>query len=673
MNEFTNEVRSLAAFTVIGELYDNGSDIYEIISEFIKEIIISENMFKFNLIDIKESLKKTYSFKIPTEIIKASLKRLKITRYHGNYTVKDWSHLKSNSIKDSQNELVVENKIIIQNLVDFVESNSENTLVKKEKEMLVQSFCSFLLDESSGQAFSDLISAYIIKNKGDTKFTNTLNSIKEGVVLYTGINYDSDFNKSGWKSYMNIYLDTQMLFHFIGYNGIAFKESFQEFYDLIKEVNKKAQKRLIKLKYFREVKEEVNRYFDKAEEIVMKKEMLDPKISAMDEIVKGCKKASEVILKRTEFFQFFEEKNIHECQITDYYEENNYKYNIEDAATLEYFSETYDPQKIKMSVKFLNYINILRKGAECRSINETNYILLTDKNDTINMANHSLIKKDKEVPLAMKQSSFTKKLWIRLNKGFGGTMPRSFDVITKAQKILAKHINDSVAEKFETVKSRYNSGDLTQDNVLAAIVELRSRVKKPEDINENDTAEILEDINEEGIERIVNEQSFLTNRAKIKEQENNSLVKEVKEKDRIIEYYKKNEKLNELKNLENKLIQKQKKLNKKVNKFYIFECCIVMLILFAFLITPIIAIKIYGWNKVEPITYLISQLITILPIFSLLFFRKNFKVLQFLHNRKNFYRTKIYKKHKFNVHEVKAIQMEVNEITEVLKTIKPSS
>ena len=103
----------------------------------------------------------------------------------------------------------------------------------KEIDRLIQSFCGFLLDESDVN-YVDYISAFIIETQGDAELSALLKTIKEGVVLYAGIQYNDNINETGsWKDDFTIYVEQEILFHLVGYNGVLYQQLFQDVKDMI--------------------------------------------------------------------------------------------------------------------------------------------------------------------------------------------------------------------------------------------------------------------------------------------------------------------------------------------------------------------------------------------------------------------------------------------------------
>jgi uncharacterized membrane protein YuzA (DUF378 family) len=56
-------------------------------------------------------------------------------------------------------------------------------------------------------------------------------------------------------------VEQEILFHLAGYNGELYQQLYFDFRELIREINRKAGKQLIKIKYFDSVKIEIDKFF----------------------------------------------------------------------------------------------------------------------------------------------------------------------------------------------------------------------------------------------------------------------------------------------------------------------------------------------------------------------------------------------------------------------------
>lgn len=528
--------KCLASLAVFRELYDNQKDVYGVISEFLKEIISSENKYQFGLTEITLLLNESYDFKIPEAVVKTSLSRLPfLSKSNGVYSVnKPIDQIRNKEFQEKQNKIYNSNNNVVNRLFIYIESQKKVTLSEAEKEIIVKSLCSFMLDESTVQEYSEYIGAFIVQCKSEDTLLAQLDTIKEGVVLYTGLKYNSNLNDLGtWNTQITIFIETEILFHFAGYNGELFKILFNDFFTFVKEINSqsinKNGKKKIHLKYFSEVKNEIERFFKKAEFIINGEDTLNPSKTAMASIVNGCKTPSDIIEKKALFYDLLKTNGITEDTYTEYYSAKNHKFNIEDQSIIESLqSSIVTDYDIRENLKFLNYVNILRQGASDRNFENIGYILLSGNATTIQLAWHDLIKPNGNVPLATTLTFLTNKLWFKLGKGFGkNNYPKTFDIITKAQIVLSTQVNDSISYKYDSLQEKLKKGELNEKQALATIVELRRESKKPEDIKVDDLSDILDTISENNIEKYVQEQELFKIQTQKQKEENENLKKEL--------------------------------------------------------------------------------------------------------------------------------------------------
>jgi len=424
MKEIKEESKCLASLAVFRELYNNEKDIYGIICEFLKEIITAQAKHQFTLTEITALLNETYDFKIPEAVVSTSLNRFKnaLTKSSGLYTVADYATFNiTGKLTNKHNEIKNNNETIICNLFKFIEAVKKTTLTEDERTKITHSFCSFIIDETTSQEFSDYISSYIVKEKQNANFTSQLNTIKEGVVLYTGLKYNSSLNELGsWNTKLTIFLETEILFHFAGYNGQLYQILFNDLFSLIKEINqaslRKTNKRLIHLKYFSEVKNEIEGFFKKAEYIVQGRDKANPSKTAMTTILDGCKTPADVVVKKSNFYEFLKRNLILEDDYPNYYSTHNHKYNIEDQDLLKDLSKKIGVDDLSSYLKYLNFINIHRKGNNNNTFERIGFVLLSGTANTLRLAWDESIKSSGDIPLASNLSFLTNKLWFKLNK-----------------------------------------------------------------------------------------------------------------------------------------------------------------------------------------------------------------------------------------------------------------
>ncbi len=332
MKDNKDESKLLASLAVFRELYDSKKDIYSIIAEFLRDIILTNAKYQFNTTEITQKLNSTFDFNLPEAVIETSLRKIEfVEKVDGFYNVTNFEELTDSGINEKQAEIEQNNGFIMNELFSFIETEKKVSLNSNEKQKIVNAFCSFLLDEEEfeKQEYLKYISAFVIKNKSNKNFVKQITTIKEGVILYTGIKYTNKKISFGtWETPLTIYIDTEVLFNFAGYDGVVYQTQFNDFLSFVNEINKNQHPKLINLKYFKDVTDEIDRFFAKAEQIATGKEKLNPSRTAMASICNGCQTASDVVSKKTKFFKLLKDNNIYEDDYQDYFLQENHKYNI---------------------------------------------------------------------------------------------------------------------------------------------------------------------------------------------------------------------------------------------------------------------------------------------------------------------------------------------------------
>jgi len=330
MAQVKEDNRLLASLAVFRELYNAEKDVYGILSVFLNDLICSEKLYSFDAKEITMKLNDTFEFDIPKAVIETSLARLKfIEKNQGRYIVTDISKVNSKYVKDIQHTIESNNEAIIDNLFKFIETEKKAALSKIDKEKISHSFCCFLLDINNGDEFIEYITSFILKREEDRKFKDQLNLIREGVILYSGIKYNNNLNDLGtWRTDLTIFIDTEVLFHLAGLNGELYQVLATDFLAYVREINQKAGKKLIKLKYFEEVKYDIENFFAKARYLFEGNDRPNPNVTAMVSILNGCKTASDILEKKSDFYTLLKSYSIEEDNYKDYFNPVNHRYNI---------------------------------------------------------------------------------------------------------------------------------------------------------------------------------------------------------------------------------------------------------------------------------------------------------------------------------------------------------
>lgn len=542
-----NEPKLFASVALFKSLYDNNRDIYDVIAEFIKAALAIKNKWSFDSVEMKLLLSDLYEFSVPEAVVKAALKNKLVKAGvlkadpNGTYSVDSgMQHVDNPLDKQIARQQELQNHILSE-LYSYIENEEQIILTEFEKSQIFNTFRGFILANGYNDKYSQLISSFIIKNEDDTDFKNTLNAIKEGLIIYDGIRYSSasSLNDDFWKSNLTVYLSTEHLFNAVGYNGELYQQIFQDFFNLVTEVNRqsiqKNQPKKINLKYLPESKIEIDKFFYVAELIVQNKAAMDPSKAAMVAIVNGCKYKSDVTEKKASFLRALQLKGIveeKEIEVLEYPE-----YNVVDQELLseierqiKQIRKEYDEEEVERLLKIFTKINILRRGKSSGGFENIGFIYLSGKTICHFLAHNTKVKfGEKDIPFSTDIDFITNKLWFKLKKGLGSsfTTPKSLDVSTKAKIILSSQINDSVSNKFNHYTQKFKLGEISKEDLIEYNNYFRERTSKPEDITHDNLNGTLAFLNDQDLSRYIEEKTLLRRQA----EEGAIAIKELRRRD----------------------------------------------------------------------------------------------------------------------------------------------
>lgn len=443
-----NDNRILATYVTYKKLYVNkDTDVYDIISEFVKYVILKERKTSYSQLELLNLIIENFDFRIPSLVLKPAASRIKGVTFSDKKYCVDYSLVKaSENFEQIQADAFKNNEVIMNDIICYIETRLSKKLNDDERGKVMNSFRRYILDEASSDEYVELISAFIIEKSEDAEYVNKIDYIREGHILYSGLSLNQHISECGWKNKLTIYMDMEILFHLAGYNGTIFQKIVEEFLELVSEANK--EKKYISLKYFNETKQEIDKFFDTAETIYKNNQMIKPGQTAMETIVGGCKSLVEIEEKQSQFYFLLSKNNIIEEKKSDFYTP---KY---EAANLE--SSEFTDKELE-DVRLISHINKLRNNrvfedyafAECILLSETGAVLefsrkfISEKESELRSASGDFDKR--LVPYAVNLYTLTNTLWYRLNKALNCMgEPTTVNSVIRAQIVLAKYINEWV-------------------------------------------------------------------------------------------------------------------------------------------------------------------------------------------------------------------------------------
>ena len=473
----------LASYVTYKELYanDNYRSAYQILAEFIKYIIYTEKIYSFSIPELKKKVHDVFGFRLPNAVIKSAIKKIDYVERIQNkdeYSV-NWQNLKVDTkFLQYKEKAEKENTILTERLVLYAEKKKQNGVDRNE---IIQELIAYLLDQSNGSKYQEVISAFILENSEDDDLVKQLNTIREGSILYMGLNCNITETGSITDN-LTLYLDMEILFDIYGYNGEVFKNLANDLISLVKEANVSSKK--IKLKYFEETKQEVLDFFSVATEIVKTGKYLRENV-AMKAIVNGCANSTDISDKQSDFFHELQYRyGITLDEKNDYYTKADYAANLEGSYSVD--------EEQQVGLKHLSNINKLRNNQVYHDYTKTGYLFVTQTWKTLELAKiiaeeyedkQENSDEDKICRLAIDMSFLTNILWYKLNRGFGAiTYPQNLNSVIKAKIVLANFISQNVTISYNKYRKEYMEGVLTAEQMAGRLLGLREKALKPEDI-----------------------------------------------------------------------------------------------------------------------------------------------------------------------------------------------
>lgn len=528
-----NKTNLLASVTLFGELYNSETykSIPDILAELIRGAIISENTFSFNSTELKKIMNKVYGFEIPESVLRTVLKskfkdivKVEHKIYHFEQEVKAGFESFDKNV-----ELIIgkQNEILNQ-LYSYIEEKQSIKLDDSDKNKLFNNFSNYLLDNDFSEKYSDLISGFLVSKENDKEFKLSLNSIREGLILYQGINYTDNITQLGhWNTELTIYLSTEHLFSCVGFNGLLYQEIFDDFFKLVLEINQTdKKKKLIQLKYLKETKDEVDYFFSSAESIKKGYKKLDPTKIAMVNILKDCDSPRDIKSKQVKFYEDLKRKEIVFKSFEFDIEQS--EYNVVDESLVEELKEisesknrTFNENYCFETLRIFTKINSFRRGNNGMPFEKIRHIYITENGFAKYLAHNEKVKfGNYDIPFAKEIDFITSKFWFKLKKGFSNKneLPKSFDVITKAKIIISSHINSSLTLEYDKLHNDYKSGKITESEASSLNLAFREKPSSPEKITFENIDSSLDFLFDDNIQ-----ENILRERTKNEELLNNTI------------------------------------------------------------------------------------------------------------------------------------------------------
>ncbi len=480
----------MASYATFKELYNSKEyhSPYQILSEFIKYIVVLKSLYNFTSTEIQGYLNEEFGFNPPIAVIRTAIRSIPdVKRTYQSYQA---STIQGNAKFQSYRQQSEEkSKGITDALLRYADEKGVQNL---RKEKLAQEFIAFVLDEDGEPQYQQIIGEFLLTNENNNSITDTISAIREGSILYSGLAFNiSEFGSLGHP--ITLFLDTEILFDIAGLNGILFKTLADDFLKLVDDANRGGK--VITLKYFSKVADDVDQFYGRAERILSGRGEINF-TQAMKDIVDGCQSISDISDKKVEFFRkLHTEHSIRKDEKENYYTTADVEYSLEGIEIGAY------PVTDELNTEgfvFCSHINKLRKGYQTADYLASKYLCVTDTRRVREISKAIAEAQrnetgEKYCDYAISLSYITNLLWYKLNRGFGSTeFPKNLDVVIKARTILASYITQGIATIYKDIRNKAVSGELSQEDAAARIVALKEKTTLPENLTEDNIEDSLD-------------------------------------------------------------------------------------------------------------------------------------------------------------------------------------
>lgn len=475
----------IASFAVLRALNESKKyrSPYQLLGNFIDYIVQVERLHTFDPAEMRIKLHNYFGFNIPEAVIKSSLKTLEHVRKDDQAYYTDVFGNKDSQFIALKVAMESKHEEIVNDIFNYV----KRSYPLADKGDVSRAVVSYLVDADNHADYRDSISTFILSNEDNEELQAFLNSVREGGILYLGINLN--ISECGSLAHdLTLYLDTEILFDLVGYNGSVYETLAKDFYQLVQKGRRKGK---IALKYFSYVRLEVERFFKSAERLVDEQRYLIEERPAMKYIVNGCRHPTDVRIKMADFFSKLQSLSVLEDVDTDFYSEQVSKFDLEST------DNSTDREQEGWSA--ISHINKLRRGQIYSFELDSHFILITDSRNVLETSKvQANIDKDacgkhRTAQYAISLNRITNLLWYKLDGGFGGEkFPSNASLLLRARTVISECIAKQVSDIYDANKEQYLKGEISKDQLASRVKVLREKPSLPEEIEKDNFQEALD-------------------------------------------------------------------------------------------------------------------------------------------------------------------------------------
>ena len=552
MNRIDSKYKSMAAYALYYQLQLKKVGTLDIIKQFIRLAVMQSAVRVFDASQLKDFVNHRLGLDVPYAVMERAVADCEFLRKKGRKNEYELAgEIEQEDIEESSKALDTnEERIngISEKLFKFIEEKSGLTLGESERFQVQCDLAHFLIDKESSDGFKPHIAAFIKENEGDEEMVGMLQEVSMGVLVFFGLQQDGI--EKGWEKFstpLTLFLDTEILFNIMGYNGEAYRLLAEDFITQVNEVKREAvykngkEKSNIRLVYFPETQEEVDKFFKNAESIKRGVGDAIRRTDALNHILLNCRDTAQIWLLNSEFWsklstvgiEMFDGEIPSPLDMPEYnvYAEEFIDKGKEEASEKSEIRE--DDQWQNLS--FLDSIFKLRGRYNGRSkLEQVGYLMVSNTKDLLSKA--SKVRKsppegiDLRYPLALNLLDITSRMWLILNRGFGSSSSMtSLGVVTQASIALKGHLNGLIRDKYDEIFRKFQNKEIDEEGIKRGIYGLR---KISESSNDPEDGILTEIITEDDIENYIRQKDRTEEALRVANSETNLKIDRITQESR---------------------------------------------------------------------------------------------------------------------------------------------
>jgi antibiotic biosynthesis monooxygenase (ABM) superfamily enzyme len=281
--------------------------------------------------------------------------------------------------------------------------------------------------------------------------------------------------------------------------------------------------------------------------------------------------------KQAKFYADLKSKNI---VLQEYsFDKIENKFNVVDTTLIDNLKKeseknhrSFDEEYCFQCLQIFSKINNQRKGVNNVALEKIKSLYVTENRFALSLGHNNKVRfNESDISFAKDIDYIITKFWFRLNKGFGSntSLPKTFDVLTRARLVISSHISSTLSEKYDELNKKIKNGSLTKEQAIELYDLYKKKPVLPENIDSTNIDDTFNFLNDDTFV-----ENFLREKAKQeqKQQEAETENKSLKEQIAILEQREKERtEADEKQKIEQQEKEQKEKLEKESNDHAINE------------------------------------------------------------------------------------------------------